>query len=173
MTRDRLADLPAETGSYALAGWLDAPVEVFVGGLGQQRFPAGGYAYFGSAFGPGGLRARVGRHLRFDTPSRWHLDYLKPRLRWIWVAVQAGQRVECAWAQAAAALPGSEIPVPGFGSSDCRAGCRAHLMRIAKLEPLANELTQAGGQVLWLEDALRGSVADLAGLRPEDARFLG
>jgi len=37
----------------------------------------GYYIYIGSAFGPGGVRARMLRHLRADKPKHWHIDYLR------------------------------------------------------------------------------------------------
>jgi len=55
---------------------LPCPATVNVGRLGRVRFPAGWYAYVGSAYGPGGLAARISRHLRPSKPSHWHLDYL-------------------------------------------------------------------------------------------------
>jgi Uri superfamily endonuclease len=77
--------------------------------------------------------ARVGRHLRGDSPRRWHIDYLR--------AVAEVQNVlytvtdaplECAWSQALAHLPNAFIPVPLFGASDCRSGCGAHLIGFSR-----------------------------------------
>ena len=47
-----------------------------VGALGTFEVPGGTLAYVGSAKGPGGLLARVSRHLRKGKPLRWHIDYL-------------------------------------------------------------------------------------------------
>jgi Uri superfamily endonuclease len=120
-------DLPGAQGAYLL--WLPLPraVEVAAPRPGA-RLSAGVYLYFGSANGPGGLRARVARHLRSEKRPRWHVDQLTAAagdearaLAW----VGGG---ECAW-RAAVQAAGAGVPVPGFGASDCRA-CRAHLLRL-------------------------------------------
>jgi Uri superfamily endonuclease len=101
--------------------------------------PAGDYFYIGSAHGAGGLRARVGRHLRGDGKRHWHIDYLRAV-----VEVQAvlytvaDKSLECVWSQALAQLPGALIPIPHFGSSDCRSGCAAHLMAFSRRIRLAS-----------------------------------
>ncbi|HIQ09546.1 MAG TPA: DUF123 domain-containing protein, partial [Anaerolineaceae bacterium] len=56
--------LPSTPGAYALALRLERPVGLRVGALGVWDFPEGVYVYLGSARGPGGIRARLGRHLR-------------------------------------------------------------------------------------------------------------
>ncbi|MDY7075585.1 MAG: GIY-YIG nuclease family protein [Chloroflexota bacterium] len=97
-----------------------------IGRLGHFQFQAGWYAYAGSACGPGGLVARVSRHLRAPKPLRWHVDYLRAYARpvEIWYATGTRRR-ECVWAQALSDLQGASIPVPRFGASDCC--CPAHL----------------------------------------------
>jgi hemerythrin-like domain-containing protein/Uri superfamily endonuclease len=112
-------------GTYGLVLSLREPATVTVGRLGRFDFPAGTYVYCGSALG--GLRARVARHLRTDKPLRWHVDYLRPfaEVVDVWVR-ESPERLECALAATLAARPGAALPVPGFGSSDCR--CRSHLV---------------------------------------------
>lgn len=87
----------------------------------------GRYLYVGSAFGPGGLAARVGRHWRADKPLRWHIDYLRQvaALQAVWFSTD-GTRLEHRWAEALTGRPGIE-PIVGFGCSDC--ACPAHLFR--------------------------------------------
>ena len=67
------------------------------------------------------MAARVSRHRRRDKVLHWHIDYLRayaePLEVWF---VAGGDAKECAWAGALAALPGATLPVPRFGSSDCR-----------------------------------------------------
>ncbi len=117
-------------GTYALVLRLERSEEITVGKLGTFTFPAGYYLYVGSALGPGGLEARLSRHRRRDKKLRWHIDYLleHAQLVEVWSAAST-DKLECLWAQAARQLPGSETPVPGFGSSDCR--CPSHLIRLA------------------------------------------
>ena len=114
-------------GTYVLVLHLECIEEITVSKLGTFTFPAGYYLYVGSALGPGGLEARLARHRRRDKKLHWHIDYLLEcaQLVEVWSAAQTG-KLECLWAQAALELPGGEIPVPGFGSSDCR--CRSHLI---------------------------------------------
>jgi Uri superfamily endonuclease len=119
--------LPASPGAYMLWVRCDRPVAL-AGRFAGTVLAPGSYLYFGSARGPGGLRARVHRHLRADKRPRWHLDQLTTA-----PGVQLAARVwpgggECAWRRAVQAC-GATVPVPGFGSSDCRR-CPAHLLRL-------------------------------------------
>ncbi|MBN1810373.1 MAG: GIY-YIG nuclease family protein [Anaerolineae bacterium] len=110
--------------------------DICVGRLGWFHFPAGWYVYVGSARGPGGLAARLARHLRPLKPLHWHVDYLRAHASpvEIWYATGAQKR-ECAWARALLGLPGASVPVPRFGASDCR--CSTHLIHFALLPDLA------------------------------------
>jgi Uri superfamily endonuclease len=122
-------------GTYVLALWLERPREISIGRLGAFRFPAGWVLYVGSAFGPGGLEARLGRHWRrLATGKRahWHVDYVREQSVWggAWGSVSS-HRLECIWAAELQQLPGAWAIVPGFGASDCR--CRAHLVWVPTL----------------------------------------
>lgn len=129
----------AAGGTYALLFALPAAaLTVSAGRLGQATLPAGWVVYVGSAQGPGGVRARVQRHLRRHKRRRWHIDALTACLPPQACAFLLGpQRLECRWAQHLAALPGAHIPAPGFGSSDCRCGCAAHLIHFPPGPPPA------------------------------------
>lgn len=107
--------------SYQLLIDVSRPLRLRVGALGEVALPAGRYVYTGSA--RRNIEARIARHLRTEKTLRWHVDYLltAPGVRV--VAVRRSRRDECRWNRA---TPG-EVPVPGFGASDCRAGCGAHL----------------------------------------------
>jgi len=122
-------DLPISHGSYGLHLSVRRAQPIGVGRLGQYHLPLGDYFYLGSARGAGGLQARVGRHLRGDGARHWHIDYLRAvaEVRNVFYTV-ADTSLECAWSQALAQLPAAFIPIPRFGSSDCRSGCRAHLI---------------------------------------------
>jgi Uri superfamily endonuclease len=121
------AVLRTTPGTYVLWLQLDTSLRLPVGGLGPVEFLAGHYAYVGSAFGPGGIAARLGRHLRTNKCRRWHVDHLSgvARPRAAWVSYDA-TGYEHRWAAALAALPGARVPVAGFGASDCR--CPSHLI---------------------------------------------
>jgi len=125
---------------------LPRPTTIGVGRLGRVRFPAGWYVYAGSARGPGGLAARISRHLRSPKPLRWHVDYLRVDAQpvQIWYALGARRR-ECSWAQALSGLPGASIPVPHFGASDCH--CPAHLVHFAASPDLGGFARAVGDPV--------------------------
>ena len=61
---DFSGNLPLSSGTYALLLVLHQSVQLRIGALGEYYFSAGWYVYVGSALlGPGGLAARVGRHI--------------------------------------------------------------------------------------------------------------
>jgi Uri superfamily endonuclease len=121
-----------------------------IGRLGQHRLPVGHYFYAGRAHGAGGLRARVGRHLRGGGTRHWHIDYLRAvgEVQAVLYTV-TDRTLECAWGQALAQLPHAFIPVPRFGSSDCRSGCAAHLVAFPRRADLAG-VQHVLGQVACL-----------------------
>ncbi len=121
-------------GTYLLQLHAAEPVALTVGGLGAFTLPAGIYVYAGSAHGAGGLAARLARHLRAEKRRHWHIDALTAALPVVAVWTMASrERLECVWVQGVLAA-GASAPIRGFGSSDCRAGCPAHLLRLS-VEP--------------------------------------
>jgi Uri superfamily endonuclease len=136
-------DWPAAPGSYLLVLRLARELRVRVGALGVRELPAGVYVYCGSALGPGGLRARVRRHVEGAQRLHWHIDYLLRRacVQEVWIHTGA-RRLECEWASELGRLAAFDCPAPRFGSSDCR--CRAHLWRTGaadmELESLLGQL---------------------------------
>jgi Uri superfamily endonuclease len=128
---DRILDLPppirdGAPGSYVLVLRLEAGREIEIGQLGSWDCPAGHYMYVGSAFGPGGLLARLHHHLHPAPKPHWHIDHLLQTvpLEEIWCAAQPRKR-ECDWARLLSWMHGVQPAIPGFGSSDCR--CPEHL----------------------------------------------
>ena len=122
-----LADLKGRPGAYLLVLALDRPLDPAIAGRPGTLAP-GLYAYCGSAYGPGGLGARLARHLRPDKKPHWHIDRLTAAGR-VLAAYAQPEGSECDLLAALQALPGTGIPLPGFGSSDCRR-CPAHLLRV-------------------------------------------
>jgi len=116
-------------GTYALLLRGDENQEIEVGALGSRTVHPGTYIYVGSAFGPGGLQARVGRHVRGDGALHWHVDYLRAvtRLHAVWYTHDPERR-ECTWADVFRSFPDATVPIDGFGASDCN--CPTHLVRI-------------------------------------------
>lgn len=124
-----VATISGDTGAYALCLRVEEEQAIQVGRLGVVSFPEGVYYYCGSARGPGGLRARLKHHILGTVKPHWHIDYVRghARLKAVWYTT-APERLECAWSQALAGLAGASIAAKGFGSSDCRSGCQAHLI---------------------------------------------
>ena len=121
----------AGPGSYVLVVAVAEPTTIEVGALGDREFTPGGYAYVGSAFGPGGL-TRVDRHRELADGDRdtrhWHIDYLlgEDETRLATVETYPAEDIECALATAFADA-GCE-PVAAFGASDCE--CGSHLWEL-------------------------------------------
>lgn len=115
-------------GSYILVLKVDQPiVGLRIGRLGCFDFAPGFYLYVGSAFGSGGLEARLAYHRRRQKARpHWHIDYLRAaaRLYEAWT-VSSPERLECRWCGALGQSPALRIPVLHFGSRDT--GCPAHL----------------------------------------------
>ena len=120
-------DLPADRGAYALVLRLARGTRLDIATLGRPVLPAGLYLYAGSAWGPGGIRARAGRHLRRPKARVWHIDHLTAVAAVEWVAAFTGTR-ECEIADFVVAR-GAHVPILGFGASDCR-NCEAHLLAV-------------------------------------------
>jgi Uri superfamily endonuclease len=107
--------------SYQLQIDVKHPLRCAIGRLGEFDFPAGRYVYTGSA--RRAFETRIARHLRSAKALRWHIDYLLTAPGVTVTGVVRSRRDECRLNQGG---PGRVI-VPGFGASDCKAGCGAHL----------------------------------------------
>ncbi len=119
--------LDSQPGTYLLLIDLAEPLAFTLRGK-QMALPAGTYAYAGSAKGPGGIAARVARHMRKDKAPHWHVDGLSVAASRITALAFPGGS-ECALMDRLLQSRLAEIPIAGFGSSDCRA-CQAHLARL-------------------------------------------
>ena len=117
------------SGLYQLHISLTETETVEVGKLGRFSFPEGKYIYTGSA--KRGLIARIDRHKRSEKKFHWHIDYLleakSAKIKSVDI-FEFQDDGECALNQA---IEGKHI-VRGFGSSDCRNGCKSHLVYIGK-----------------------------------------
>lgn len=115
--------IPKRPGAYVLAIELPRPIALALPKRALVTLASGRYLYCGSAKGPGGLRARIARHMRCGKPIRWHIDNLTEAgdVLGAWTIVGGD---ECQLVASLAHLP---MPIDGFGSSDCRS-CRSHLL---------------------------------------------
>jgi len=111
-------------GIYHLIIYLPSDISIEIGKLGKYNFQAGYYVYTGSAMR--GLEQRVARHLRSSKRLHWHVDYLLQYGQIVDVITHATKkRQECQFNRIVMSLPGCQILVKGFGSSDCN--CISHL----------------------------------------------
>ncbi|MDA1098108.1 MAG: GIY-YIG nuclease family protein [Proteobacteria bacterium] len=128
-------ELSKRPGAYALLLHLSRPLRLPIARLRRPTLAAGHYVYCGSAHGPGGLAARVGRHLRHGKTRRWHVDHLTERGEVVDVlCVPDGS--ECELIRRFGRMAAVGEPVAGFGSSDCQQ-CTTHLLSV----PAAFDLT--------------------------------
>jgi Uri superfamily endonuclease len=135
--------LPKSPGTYLLVLYLIRNMQIEVGRLTTRDFKRGWYAYVGSAFGPGGLAARLRRHLKREKKNHWHIDYLRASawIKEIWVSTEL-HSLEHQWALVMKNSPWVVYSVAAFGSSDCR--CSSHLFYLKK-HPGQDELRCALG----------------------------
>ena len=114
------------SGTYVLILRLKKTQTIKIGKLGTYPFNKGYYGYIGSAFGPGGLRARIRHHLKKSRNSHWHVDYLRKRSFpvQIWWSTSRTRR-EHEWAAVMGRFLKASHAVKGFGASDCN--CFSHL----------------------------------------------
>jgi len=115
------------SGTYALILASSSDRLLEIGKLGQFLIRPGYYIYAGSAFGPGGLKARIAHHVRISRRPHWHIDYLRSvlPLNEVWYSYDSEQH-EHRWAEAFRRLKGATLPIAGFGASDC--SCKTHLL---------------------------------------------
>lgn len=140
---------------YQIYFRLVKPVTPVVGRLGRVRFSAGWYFYTGSA--RRAIEARIRRHFARKKKIHWHIDRLLSRQAAnvaFALAFEADLvESECSLHQRTLSALSATTPVPGFGSSDCRAGCQSHLARLAKPVSAegalaALEITRVAGEVV-------------------------
>jgi len=145
---------PPAPGLYALLLHLAQPARLQIGARGILEFPTGSYLYAGSAKGPGGLQARLQRHLRPAARKKmhWHIDYLAAaaELQTVFWTADTSQE-ECTWA-AKAAMLGRYHP-PRFGASDC--SCPGHLVALDRAN--IGKLTTVFIPPLWHQTHTAGS----------------
>jgi Uri superfamily endonuclease len=121
-------DLPEAKGTYILITQVSDMKCLEIGSLGEFTVVPGFYAYVGSAFGSGGLRARIGHHLESTAEPHWHIDYLlqvaAPIEVWF---TTADRKLEHQWAEFLEDAPGFRVPIPRFGCSDYHRSRASHL----------------------------------------------
>ena len=118
-------------GTYILILFLETNQEIQIGKLGSFEFRKGFYEYVGSAFGPGGLNARLNHHLQPAKNPHWHIDYFREKAVVAGISVDQSQcKREHEWATVLEMMPSTSLPAPGFGATDCK--CTSHLFYVNK-----------------------------------------
>jgi len=137
--------MQSDPGTYALILQCLSNATVQIGRWGTLDIEPGYYVYVGSAFGPGGVRARVSRHFRTAKAKRWHIDYLREFVAPVgaWYSHDA-RRLEHEWAQVFHDMRGVSS-IHGFGCSDCK--CYSHLFRSARVPGFKRFSGLVGGGV--------------------------
>ena len=131
-------------GTYILALRVTTQRELEVGKLGTISFEPGVYLYVGSALGPGGLAARLGRHMARTVKRYWHIDYLLDAADLLGALGRGdGRRRECEWA--AWLFERGTSCIQSFGCSDCP--CSSHLFFVGGDDSLGH-VTKAVQQEL-------------------------
>ncbi len=147
-----MSNVDSAPGTYLLLLQCDQVMRLRIGSLGELVTARGFYVYTGSAFGPGGIRARIAHHARIARRPHWHIDYLRAVSMPVAALCRYHERLEHQWAQALQDQGAMAAPLQGFGSSDC--GCATHLF-FSAARPTLESLERA------LETGL--SIVELAG----------
>jgi len=113
-------------GIYLLVIRVKKNLKLKVGSLGEVCLGRGIYVYIGSA--QKNLKQRIGRHLLKSKRIFWHIDYLTTDRNAKVESVFYSKRDKFWECRIAKLLSRTEIPVPGFGCSDCN--CRSHLFKL-------------------------------------------
>lgn len=111
--------IQAHSGTYVLVLQSMVCRQIEIGRLGTMQVEAGYYLYVGSAFGPGGVKARVAHHMRIATRPRWHIDYLRQvcQLKAVWYGYDEVHR-EHEWVGVFESMSRVSVAMKGFGASD-------------------------------------------------------
>lgn len=137
-------EIPDASGIYYLVIKLNKEKTLEIGVLGEVSLKKGRYVYVGSARGPGGLRARISRHLRIEKKAHWHIDYLLLE-KGVTVTeigfIITQKDLECNLVQELREK-GATIAVEGFGSSD--SPCKSHLLKIVLKRNILEPFTLQG-----------------------------
>ncbi len=135
---DKFLQLPSQTGTYCLTFHCTILSQVTVGKLGTYQIVPGYYCYVGSAFGRGGLKSRIERHLKVNKRNHWHLDYIRPYFEPVEICYTTDSiKREHQWSKLLLKDIYSSIPINKFGSSDCH--CPTHLFYY-KVKPQIKKL---------------------------------
>lgn len=128
-TLEQIKACPTAPGCYLI--WLCLERSTKLQKPEPHILPPGWYIYAGSAKGPGGLQARLRRHLQSEKKIRWHIDQISTQaiihFAWGWQETDWPGGSECTLVTELLDHQCMTQPIRTFGSSDCRV-CKSHLM---------------------------------------------
>ncbi|MHA1577263.1 MAG: GIY-YIG nuclease family protein [Candidatus Thorarchaeota archaeon] len=138
-------------GVYVLIIAIPQEIIIDVGSMKKVVFSKGHWVYIGSAQGTTStsLEYRLKRHFSTSKKIHWHIDYLLSDHVLLQDAVWAetDQNLECQVVQNLIQTKQFELGPLGFGASDCKSKCRAHLLKysgtkspIPRIEGIFKEL---------------------------------
>ncbi len=146
--------IPSLPGYYLLIFRIHRKITINTRGNKVFSLNPGVYVYIGSAYGPGGLRSRITRHLRRDKKLFWHVDYLSTNnfvklIGFVVIIVTSRKSIDLE------SLLSKEMqkylePIVGFGCSDKRKD-KSHLYYCAR-----NCLN-----CLWIIDKILSSIKSI------------
>ncbi len=122
--------IPKTRGIYVLLIVVEEDITVRIGAFETLEIPRGIYTYLGSAKGPGGLQARLARHLSKNKRLKWHIDYIlaaQPTRIDTIVFAHENYRRECILTPHLEKSGFTHLK-RGLGSSDCKS-CTSHFLK--------------------------------------------
>ncbi|MCJ9428879.1 DUF123 domain-containing protein [Kordiimonas marina] len=126
VTTESLGTLGTAKGAYVLVFRLASGIDVSLKGKAPAHLAPGWYLYAGSAYGGGGMQARLRRHFLRDKKIHWHIDRLATEAADI-MAFAEPDGSECGLVDRLMKTGQYIHIMPGFGSSDCQT-CESHLL---------------------------------------------
>ena len=133
-----ISAVKCQQGIYVLIIKVSKSIRQVIGKMGEKEFAAGFYSYTGRA--RKGLGKRLSRHLSPQKQLHWHIDYLlqSPECQIVRIYIfSLTQNTECGINQRFLSLSEAQVICPGFGASDCRQACGAHLVYLG-ISPLSD-----------------------------------
>ena len=130
LDRRKIKGLPAGKGAYLLLLNLLSLATISTKHSNKVDFSPSWYIYAGSAYGPGGVRARLLRHCNRKKKIHWHIDQLSVVADTY--AMTFFDDNECRLLRVLEKSKDFKFPLKGFGSTDCRS-CASHLLRWAPM----------------------------------------
>ncbi len=136
-------ELPKAKGGYIIIIEVSKSILITMSKR-KIRAGPGFYAYIGSAGGPGGLRARLLRHIRKTKKLRWHIDQITSNIYTNIIKIILSTEV---WGKTfenriSLCLSNKNLDyIKGFGSSDDR-NSRSHLFYSNSLKELESSIKE-------------------------------